>query len=234
MLPWLSGDWTSTSSNLASLKCQPSTFSMDTFSSLLLLLVPVSVIGESADTTVLTLSTFSHYPPCQSRRGNSALTHAHKFYNGRRKRLCDARSPPCSELFFIRIKQRFRFAKASCCFHVNRSTIGNPSALAAFYLTSTTGQTGYGAFVASVNAPNGFTVTFDAMLVGITSPPADGIMCLVHGQASPLPAATWPTFAKCANSPGGRACALHQIYRPPSCLLQLCGGRLGHLFFDRH
>lgn len=72
--------------------------------------------------------------------------------------------------------------------------------IAAFFLTSTTGQTGWGAFVAPVNAPNGFTVTFDAMLTGGTNPPADGIICFVHGQAAPLPSASWPVVGKCVSA----------------------------------
>ena len=77
------------------------------------------------------------------------------------------------------------------------TTVDGDAPIAALFLTSATnGLTGWGVFQSPVSAPNGFTVTFDAMLVGGSSPPADGIICFLHGQGTVIPSASWPTIGK--------------------------------------
>jgi hypothetical protein len=68
-----------------------------------------------------------------------------------------------------------------------------PFFAAAFLTPAANGKSGYATFTAPVSAPNGFVVTYDASLVGMSSPPADGISCYLHGMVPVTPTGGYVT-----------------------------------------
>ena len=58
----------------------------------------------------------------------------------------------------------------------------------AILLTPAVGsQYGAAGFNSPFNATNGFLLTFDVSVVGGTSPPADGVFAILHGQGTVIP-----------------------------------------------